>query len=344
MTLKQFRIGYIVPPMYPTFRTILKQAPNIVLVALEPNAPVKKNISILSSCHGYYVKASRDELPLPLHVTKELLKALSSLLVVGSYASGYDTVDVAACTAAGVAVFNQSGGNAEAVAEHAVGMILSLSKRIPEGHSAIVHGRVTVREAFMGYEIAGKTVGIVGLGKIGSRVAAIVQAFGCRVLAFDPYLTAEDCNLRMATKVEFTELLTRSDIITLHCPLNNETRGMFNLTAFEAMRQGTIFVNTARGSICDENALEAAVSSFHLRGVGLDVWEHEPPPMDHPLLKYSSVIATPHIAGVAHEARDRVAQMAAKAFISVAAGNLPPRLLNPEVSDYHLLRRKSLAI
>lgn len=329
---KPFRVAYIAPSMYPSFEETLATAPGVELIRIGQDEPEERVRAALASCHGYYVKASRDELPRAWHVTPELLEKMPSLLVVASYGAGVDTIDIGACTAAGVAAVNQSGGNAQAVAEHAVGMMMTLLKRIPEAQHALRAGSMGTREALMGRELSGKTVGIVGLGQAGSRSAAIVNAFGCRVLAYDPYLDEATCATRGATKVGLPELLAASDVVTLHIPLTAETRGMFDAARFAAMRPGAIFVNTARGSTYDEMALYQALLSGHIAGAGLDVWEKEPPGKDHPLLGHPAVLASPHTAGVTHESRYRVARMAAEAFIAVANGDLPPRLVNPEVT------------
>jgi D-3-phosphoglycerate dehydrogenase len=228
-----------------------------------------------------------------------------------------------------VIVVNQAGGNAEGVAEHALGMMLSLLKRIPEAHAILRAGALKQREALMGRELVNRTVGIVGLGHVGTRTAQLAKAFGCRVLAVDPYLDTATCAERHAEKVDFETVLKESDIVTVHCPLTRETRGMFGAAQYAMMKKGALFISTARGSIHDEAALHAALVSGHLAGAGLDVWEKEPPPPSHPLLSHPSVIASPHTAGVTHESRERVARMAAEAFASAAAGKVPPRLLNP---------------
>ena len=328
---KRFRIGYLGQPMHPSFERASQRDPALEAGRIALEQPQEAIAAALEPCHGYYVRASRDELPRPFHVMPDLLARMPNLLLVASYGAGYDTIDLDACTRAGVAAVNQAGGNAEGVAEHALGMMLALLKRIPETHAALKAGRARDRDAFMGRELIGRTVGIVGLGHAGSRTAQVVNAFGCRVVASDPYLDAATCKARGAEKVELAQLLAEADIVTLHCPLTRETRGMFGRAAFAAMRPGAIFVSTARGSIHEEGPLHEALVSGHLAGAGLDVWETEPPPADHPLLSHPAVIASAHTAGVTHESRERVARMAAAAFSDAAAGRAPPRLLNPEV-------------
>jgi D-3-phosphoglycerate dehydrogenase len=327
----QFRVGCLDRPVHEAFEQTARREPALCIECIALTQPPEAVAAALARCHGYYVRASRDELPRPFHVTPEFIARMPGLLLVASFGAGYDTVDVDACTGAGVAVANQAGGNAEGVAEHAIGMMLALLKRMPEAHAAMREGRMRERGAFIGRELTGRTVGIVGLGHVGTRTARLAAAFDCRVLAVDPYLDAATCKARGAEKVELAQLLAQADIVSLHCPLTRETRGMFGAAAYAAMRPGAIFLTTARGSIHDEAALHQALVSGHLAGAGLDVWEKEPPAADHPLLRHPAVIASPHTAGVTQESRGRVARMAAEAFIAAASGRVPPRLLNAQV-------------
>nr|WP_245211760.1 NAD(P)-dependent oxidoreductase [Neoroseomonas oryzicola] len=290
-------------------------------------------LRILETCQGYYVKASRDELPKTFHINDALLARLPNLLMAASQGAGYDTIDPGACTRAGVLLVNQAGGNAEAVAEHAVGMMLALLKRFPECHAAMREGRAHKREEFMGRNLYGKTVGLVGIGNVGTRTAAILNAaFHCRVLAYDPYVDAATVADRGAEKIDsLRELCAQSDIVSLHCPLTPESRAMMAADSFAAMKPGSVLVTTARGSIHDEGALLAALQKGHIAAAGLDVWEQEPPPKDHPLLSHPAVICTQHTAGVTHESRAMITRIAAEAFSAFAAGRFPPRIINPEV-------------
>jgi D-3-phosphoglycerate dehydrogenase len=329
MSDPRFRVGFMGRAMHQSFMDTAAKYPALEIVTLAIERPEAEIAEMLAGCHGYYARAARDELPRPWHVTPDFLGRFPKLLMVASYGAGYDTIDVDACTAAGVIVVNQAGGNAEGVAEHALGMMLGLLKRIPEAHAQLRAGTLGQRESLMGRELIGRTVGIVGLGHVGSRTAQLANAFGCRVLAVDPYLDAATCTARGAEKTEFARVLAESDIVTVHCPLTSETRGMFGAAQYALMKKGALFISTARGSIHDETALHAALVSGHLAGAGLDVWEKEPPTPAHPLLSHPAVMASPHTAGVTHESRERVARMAAEAFALAASGKVPPRLLNP---------------
>lgn len=295
----------------------------------------------LEEAHVYHVPAARDEVPQRWRVTPELLKHCPSLLCVSSAGSGYDTVDVDACTQAGVAVVNQAGGNANSVAEHTFGLMLSVSRRICESNRRLRHERGFSREDVMGSEIGGKVLGIVGIGHVGTRVATLARAFNMTVLAYDPYLTDVQILERGATSVAFNDLLTRSDIISLHCPRTDESTGLIGARQLRQMKQGSLFITTARGGIHDEAALLDALRSGHIGGAGLDVWDHEPPPPDHPLLQLDTVVATFHTAGVTHEARYNVAAMAAEQIVGMMRGARPPRLINPQVWPAYLTRFKA---
>jgi D-3-phosphoglycerate dehydrogenase len=334
MSSKPFRVGYLDAPMYPSFNEVLENAPGIEVLRIDLADSDDKIRAALATCDGYYVSASRDELPRQWHVHADLLKTLPKLRLASSYGAGYDTINVPDCTAAGVGVTNQAGGNAQGVAEHSVGMMMTLLKRIPEAQTAMRAGAVGRRDLLIGRELSGgKTVGIVGIGFTGTHTAAILKAFGCRVLTYDPYVDAKTCESRGAQKTDLETLLKESDVVDMHCPLTAETRGMIGAAQFAAMKRGAIFINTARGSTYDELALYEALKSGHLAGAGLDVWEQEPPPKDHPLLSHPAVLASPHTAGVTHESRDRVARMAAQTFVDLAAGKLPKGLRNPEIGD-----------
>jgi D-3-phosphoglycerate dehydrogenase / 2-oxoglutarate reductase len=296
----------------------------------------------LAAAHVYHVSAAKDELPKEWFVTRELLARCPQLLCVSSSGAGYDTVDVAACTEAGVAVVNQAGGNAPSVAEHTLAMMLGVSRRMVECDRRMRRELGFAREDVMGHELRGKTVGLVGLGHVGSRVAALCRAFGMDVIATDPLIGDEEITRRGARPVALDALLAQADVVSLHCPRDATTLKMIDAAAFAKMKRGAIFVTTARGGIHDEQALVQALQSGHLAGAGVDVWDREPPPLDHPLLAMDNVYATFHTAGVTHECRRSVAEMAAEQIAQVLAGGRPPRLVNPEVWPAYEKRRAQL--
>lgn len=326
----------------PIFEDRLSREQDIELRVFAVQGDVQAARETLARAHVYHISAAKDELPRAWFANAELLSYCPDLLCVSAGGAGYDTVDVAACTAAGVAVVNQSGGNAVSVAEHTLGLILGVSRRMLEGDRRMRREIGYAREDVMGHEVAGKTVGLVGIGHIGSRVAALARAFGMQVLAVDPGLTPEDIERRGARPVSFEQLLAQSDFVSLHCPRDATTLNLMNAQTFAAMKRGAIFISTARGGIHDESALVQALQSGHLAGAGLDVWDQEPPALDHPLLAMDNVYATFHVAGVTHEARRNVAAMAAEQIVGVLAGERPPRLINPEVWPVFEQRRSRI--
>jgi D-3-phosphoglycerate dehydrogenase len=304
--------------------------PDIELRTVEREKEDEKAWAALAKAHAFQVSSAKDELPKHWFVTGEFLARCPELLCVSSNGAGYDTVDVAACTARGVLVVNQAGGNAQSVAEHAIGLMLDVTRMISLNDRLLRRERGFSREDIMGREMSGKVLGIVGIGHIGTRVARLARAFDMTVLAVDPYLTEEEITRRGAQSVSFDELLARSDFISLHCPRDKDTMKMMNASAFGKMKKGAVFVTTARGGIHDEAALLDALKSGHLMGAGLDVWEKEPPPLDHPLLKMENVVATYHTAGVTSEARRNMATYAAEQIVGILKGGKPPRLINAD--------------
>ena len=327
----------------PVSGDILARDPSITVDMLQLSDPDAKNWQALSAAHGYQIRAARDELPGQFFANADFLARCPNMLVVSSMGAGFDTVDLEACSAAGVIVVNQAGGNAEAVAEHALGMMLSLSKRVGETDHFMRAQDGIERNTYMGRNIQGKTLGIIGLGHVGRRVAELCNGlFGMRVLAYDPYLEEDDFIERGAEPTAFAGLLANADFISVHCPRTAETENMLDARAFDQMKPGAIFINTARGGIHDEAALFAALQSGHLGAAGLDVWAVEPPPKEHPLLSLPNVMASPHTAGVTHESRHQVASYAGEQLLDIFAGRRPPRLLNPEIWPVFQERYKAL--
>jgi len=261
----------------------------------------------------------------------ELLARCPDLLAVCSAGAGYDIVDVAACTAAGVIVCNNSGPGREAVAEHALGFMLSLAKKIALADRMIRREVVRDRTATLrSSELLGKTLGIVGIGQIGSRLIELCAPFSMTVLAYDPYLGDEEAAARGATKVGLDELLERSDYVHLNCPLTPETQRLMGAEQFARMKPTAYFITTARGPVHDEDALYDALTSGTIAGAGLDVFHTEPPDPSHPLLTLDNVIASPHTAGITEEATRDIALATAEQWITIFSGKVPPRLVNPE--------------
>ena len=313
---------------------LLESRPHIDAHCLELSWDKQRLWAEFAEAHVYQIRATRSELPAELFANAEFLARCPELLAVSTNGSGADTVDIEACTAAGVLVVNQAGGNAEAVAEHAIGMMLCLTKRIFEADRAVRTVPNLKREEFMGHDILGQTLGIIGLGNVGRRVAEIARKlFRMKVLACDPFIDDDVFAANGAEKVELDALLERADFITVHCPRNASSKHMLDARAFARVQPHAYFVNTARGGIHVESDLADALREKRIAGAGLDVWEQEPPPLDHPLLGFDNVIVSPHTAGVTHEARTKMATGTIEQIDDIVSARRAPRILNREVWD-----------
>jgi D-3-phosphoglycerate dehydrogenase len=316
--------------MTPAAVAILSGRDDLDLIRLEYAAPMDENWNEMRRAHGYQIQA-RTELREPWFADAALLRDCPNMLAISSTGAGYDMIDVDDCTRAGVIVLNQSGTNKEGVAEHALGLILSLSKKIGVSDKAMRTVANMDRRLYEGNDIRYKTIGIVGIGNIGTRVAELCRGlFGMTVLACDPFLTAEQISARGGTKVELPDLLRQSDYVTVHCPRTKASFGMFGAEQFALMKPSAYFINTARGGIHDEPALAEALTSGRIAGAGLDVFLKEPPDLDHPLLHIDNVIVTPHNAGMTTETMRDMVTATARQWIGVFHGEVPPRLVNPE--------------
>jgi D-3-phosphoglycerate dehydrogenase / 2-oxoglutarate reductase len=328
-TKRVFYVRYLPSANY---QTVLGRRPDVQLDKLETDSPEAAVTPIITQAHVYQIGASRQIIPPRLQVTAELLQQMPNLVAASSNGAGYDTIDVDACTAAGVAVVNQSGGNKEAVAEHALAMIMALSKRIVEADRQARTGQAIDRAQYLGRELNGRTLGVIGIGNVGGNLARICKAaFAMRILAYDPLLTAEQVAARGGEKVELDDLLSQADYVSVHCPLTRQSRKMLGPAQFAKMRPDAYFVTTARGFIHDEEALAEALRTKQIAGAGLDVWEDEPPPHNHPLMAFDNVMVSPHVAGSTIEARENMGRIAAEQALAILDGKKPPRLINPEV-------------
>ncbi len=333
------RVFYVQYLASPLFAEVLGRRPDVSLERIDNDTEDAAAAPIIAAAHGYQIGAARDEIDPKYFATDAMLAGAPNLIAVSSNGAGYDTIDLAACNRAGVLAVNQSGGNKEAVAEHALALMLSLSKRIVETDRAMRRQSGISRNDFMGNDLTGRTVGIVGLGNVGSRLAELCRVlFGMRVLAYDPYLTAEQVSARGAEKVELDGLMRQADFVSINCPRTAESLRMIGAAQFALMRPHAYFVTTARGGIHDERALADALRDKRIAGAGLDVWDKEPPPHDDPLLRFDTVIASPHTAGVTYQARANMATIAAEQMLDVLDGKRPPRILNPEVWPDYMAR------
>ena len=264
---------------------------------------VEELLDVIGDFDGLAIRSSTT-------VTPELLAKAKRLKVVGRAGIGVDNVDVPACTANGVVVMNTPFGNAITTAEHAMAMMLSLARHIPQASQSTHEGKWE-KSKFMGVELTGKQLGIIGSGNIGSIVAAKALGYGLHVLAYDPFLTEERAASLGVTKVELDELLERSDVISLHVPKTPDTTNIIDATALNKMKKGSMLINCARGGLVDELALKVALESGHLRGAALDVFAEEPA-KENILFGMPNVICTPHLGASTSEAQEKVAVQVAE--------------------------------
>ncbi len=239
-------------------------------------------------------------------VTAEILEAAENLKVIGRAGTGVDNIDLKAATAKGIVVMNTPGGNTITTAEHAVSMMVALSRNIPQATASMKKG-LWEKKKFQGTELTGKTLGILGVGTIGSVVASRAQGLKMDVISYDPFISAEAAEKLGITLVTLDELYAKSDFISIHVPLTNETKLLVNAESFSKMKDGVKLINCARGGIVDEEALVEAIKSGKISGAAFDVFAKEPPDPDNPLLALDEVIVTPHLGASTTEAQENVA-------------------------------------
>ena len=264
--------------------------------------------------------------------TDRLMTSCRRLKVVGRYGVGLDTVDLPAASRLGIAVVHAPGSNSDSVAEHAIMLMLCAIKHL------IPMDRATRKGEWRGQrlrgigELKGLTLGIIGVGNVGRRVAHLAHGFGMRVLGYDPYVPADELRRREAEPVsDLSALLGQADIVTCHTPLTNETHHMINEKTIAQMKDGVIFINTSRGQVQEERAVFEALTRGKLSAAGLDVWEEEPVPADNPLLNLENVVATSHVAGVSEQANRNIATQVASEILRVLRGEKPRVLGNPDL-------------
>src|SRR3954447_12832420 len=239
-------------------------------------------------------------------VTAPVVNAATQLRVIGRAGVGVDNVDVEAATRRGVIAMNAPGGNTISTAEHAFSLLLSVARKIPQA-DALLRGGKWDRKNLEGVELFNKTLGVIGMGRIGSELSRRAIAFGMRVLAFDPYLSASRArSLQVELVEEIDELLAAADFISLHTPLTAETRHILNAERLAKTKRGVRIINCARGGLIDEQALADAISSSHVAGAALDVFETEPLPADSRLRKIPNLVLTPHLGASTAEAQESV--------------------------------------
>jgi len=270
-------------------------------------------------------------------VTGDVIDRADKLKIIGRAGIGVDNIDVPSASRAGIVVMNTPGGNVVTTAEHAIALMLSLSRKIPQATLSLKKGKWE-RSKFMGVEIYNKTLGIVGMGRIGSIVATRARGLMMNVVAFDPFISPEVASKLGVKIVTFDELLSQSDIITLHTPLTEETKGLINRDTIEKMKDGAMIINCARGGIVDDSALFDAIKSGKLKGIALDVYKEEPP-QDRRLIELEEVVCTPHLGASTGEAQVNVAIAVAEQMVEYfLKGTIRNGVNVPSVSKEALLK------
>jgi len=256
--------------------------------------------------HGLVIRSATK-------VTSDIISAAKNLKVIGRAGSGLDNVDKTAATKKGIVVMNTPGGNTITTAEHTIAHLVSLARLIPQATMSLKAGKWE-KKKFMGVELYNKTLGILGIGNIGSQVAKRMQAFAMNVIAFDPFLSEDKAKIMGVEKVDLKELFKRSDFITIHTPLTPETKNLINKKTIKIMKQGVRIINCARGGLINEKDLYDAIVEGKVAGAALDVFEKEPPG-NNPLLTLDNVIATPHLGASTKEAQENVAVAVAEQIV-----------------------------
>jgi D-3-phosphoglycerate dehydrogenase / 2-oxoglutarate reductase len=266
-------------------------------------------------------------------VNEALIERALKLRVIGRAGTGVDNIDVAAATKRGIVVMNAAAGNTVTTAEHTMAMLMSLARQIPQAVASTKAG-VWEKTKFLGVELSGKTLGIIGLGRIGSAVAERARGFGMNLIAYDPYFTPEAARELGIEMLPIDELYPRADFITLHTPLTEDTRSIVNAAAIAKMKPGVRLINCARGGLIDEQALADAIREGKVAGAALDVFEKEPVSPDNPLLELQQVITTPHLGASTTEAQIGVATMIAEQVLDyLKQGTVRGAVNMPSVSS-----------
>lgn len=285
-------------------------------VDFHPDLPIDEIMKIIAPCHCIIVRSET-----PVH--RALIDAARELKVIAVAAVGVTNVDVEYATKKGILVVNTPGKNTNSAAELTIALLLAVTRRLTQAHAAMQQ-LTWNRHRFQGVELMGKTIGIIGLGNVGHRVARFARGFEMRVLACDPYIADEVFERHGAEKTDLETLIRESDVVTVHTPKNKETTGMIGAAQIARMKKGVVIINAARGGIVTESALLEALRSGHVGGAGIDTWENEPP-KENPFRDLPNVVMSPHIGASTAEAQIRVAES-----IAVQV----PRALRGGIVDY----------
>lgn len=305
-------------PIHPEGIALLRSQPDVE-VEVQTGLKEEDLLRVIPSFHALIVRSETK-------VTARVLEAGVSLQVVGRAGVGVDNIDLETATRRGVAVVNAPTGNILAVAEHTLALLLALARRIPQADASLKRGEWRRRD-FMGVQVRGKTLGIVGLGRVGTEVARRALALGMRVLAHDPFVSPERAQRLGVEMVSLERVLAEADFLTLHTPLTEDTRRLIGRRELARMKRGAYLINTARGGVVDEEALLEALEEGHLAGAGLDVFAQEPPGPT-PLVCHPRVVATPHLGASTAEAQAEVAREVVEQVLAVLRGQPAPFTVN----------------
>jgi D-3-phosphoglycerate dehydrogenase len=320
-------------PVSPKGIALLQQQVGFDVKVLDKRLTESELVPLVSEAVAMVVRSETK-------VTRAVMEAAPGLRVVGRAGVGVDNVDVEAATQRGIVVMNTPGGNTISTAEMTFSMLMALARRIPQADASMKGGEWN-RKAFQGTELYNKTLGILGLGRVGSEVARRAIAFGMRVLAYDPYLSLSRAKTLQVEMMELEELLPQVDFLTIHAPLSDQTRDLINAAAFAKMKRGVRVLNCARGGIVNEADLAAALQSGQVAGAALDVYETEPLPKDSPLRSLRQVIMTPHLGASTDEAQENVGIEVAEAitdFLLYGAVRNAVNLPNLDAATYALVK------
>jgi D-3-phosphoglycerate dehydrogenase len=265
--------------------------------------------------------------------TREIIEAADALKVIGRHGVGVDTIDVQAATEKGIVVVNTPNANATSVAEHTLTAIGALAKRVVVYDHAIRNGRWELRNSYGAIDLDGKTLGLVGVGKIGSMVARrAAAAYNMKAIAFDPYITPEKAQeMGVTLCATMDDIFKQADVVSLHTPLTPETRGMVNAARLRLMKSTAFLVNFSRGEVIDERALYDALKAGIIAGAAIDVYDPEPPLSNNPLFELDNILLSPHSAALTGECVIRMATGAAEGVVDVLTGRRPQFVVNPGV-------------
>ena len=299
------------------------------IVTAAPDLKPETVLPLLKDAHGLILRTG-------ITISRDLIAAANELLVISRTGGGLDNVDVKAATEKEIIVTSNLGVNTVSVAEHVLSMILALSKRLILLDTAVRNGNFNIRYQNLPRDIHGKTIGLLGFGRIGYEIGQTCrQIFGMRIIACDPYLTDEkkaECR-NWVEIIELDELLSESDVISIHVPLTDKTRHLVDAAEIALMKPDALLINTSRGGVVNETALAAALQNDKLAGAGLDVFSEEPVPAGNPLLKLDNVILTPHTAALTRECVTRMATEAANCVLDVFAGREPQNVANRQILE-----------